>query len=151
MNDIAAKTIEADEAQDTGAPMKIAIVLRDDLEPWQRLNVAAFTISGVAAQEGAVGETYHDASGNRYLPMFKDAVLVFGASADEMARTVERGRSRGIAFSIFTQDLFNTFNDVDNRAAVAGVAATDLDVAGIAFRVDRKIAGKVLKGLKLLK
>ena len=29
---------------------KIAIVLRDDLETWQKLNVTAFLASGVAAQ-----------------------------------------------------------------------------------------------------
>jgi hypothetical protein len=35
--------------------MKIALVLRDDLPVWQKLNVASFTISGVASQPGAVG------------------------------------------------------------------------------------------------
>lgn len=138
-----------DETRDAGQSMKIAVVLRSDLEPWQRLNVAAFTISGVASQKGAVGEDYRDASGNRYLPMFQDPVLVFGATADEMSRTVERARGRDVAFSIFTRDLFSTFNDVDNRAAVATVAADDLDVVGLAFRADRKTADKVLKHLKL--
>lgn len=144
-----ATTTDTEETAE--APAKIAIVLREDLEPWQRLNVAAFSISGVAAQKDAVGGVYQDASGNLYLPMFKDPVLVFGANADEMARTVERGRSRDIPFSIFTRDLFNTFNDADNRAAVSAVSAENLEVVGMAFRTDRKTADKVLKGLKLLK
>lgn len=131
--------------------MKIAIVLRDDLEVWQRLNVAAFTISGVGAQDGATGQAYTDASGNAYLPMFKDAVLVFGADASEMLRTAERARSREVRFSLFTCDLFDTFNDDDNRAAVAVVQAANLDIVGLAFRCERKIADKILKGLKLLK
>lgn len=131
--------------------MKIAIVLRDDLEPWQRLNVAAFTISGVGAQVGATGQAYADASGNTYLPMFKDAVLVFGADASEILRTAERARSREVPFSLFTRDLFGTFNDDDNRAAVAGVQAAHLDIVGLAFRCERKTADKILKGLKLLK
>jgi hypothetical protein len=151
MDNMTSGTKQPNEAQDDSLLLKIAIVLREDLEAWQRLNVAAFTISGVASQEGAVGEIYRDASDNRYLPMFKDPVRVFRASAEEMARTVERGRARGVAFSIFRRELFNTFNDVDNRAAVAGVAAADLDLVGMAFRADRKIADKVLKGLKLLK
>lgn len=151
MNAINSETIRSPDAQDAGVAMKIAIVLRADLEPWQRLNVAAFTISGVASQEGAVGEDYRDASDNRYLPMFKDPVLVFGASPEEMARIVDRARSRDVPFSIFTRDLFATFNDVDNRAAVAAVAVDDLDVVGLAFRIDRRIADKVLKGLKLLR
>ena len=151
MNDANDHIDSTDEMDNATQPMKIAVVLRVDLEPWQRLNVAAFTISGVASRDGAVGDDYRDASGNRYLPMFKDPVLVFGANADEIARTVDRARSRNVEFSIFTQDLFNTFNDVDNRAAVATVAANDLDVVGVAFRTDRKRADKVLKGLKLLR
>ena len=151
MDETISQTTQPADAQDGSLPMKIAIVLREDLEPWQRLNVAAFTISGVASQDGAVGETYRDASGNTYLPMFKDPVLVFGASAEHMARTVERARSRDVAFSIFTRQLFDTFNDADNRAAVAGVAAADLEVVGMALRADRKIVDKILKGLSLLK
>src|SRR5690349_8533117 len=95
-------------AEDT---KKIAVVLQADLEPWQRLNVTAFLISGVAAQPHVVGERYLDASGNTYLPMLKDPVLVFGADSSEISRTIERGRSRQIEFSTFTRDLFNTFND----------------------------------------
>ncbi len=78
--------------------------------------------------------------------MFQNPVLVFGATAEEIARTVERARSRGIDFTIFTRDLFGTFNDADNRAAVASVTADHLDVVGMAFRSDRKVADKVLKG-----
>lgn len=130
---------------------KIAIVLREDLLPWQRLNVAAFTISGVAAGPAAVGEIYRDASGHEYLPMFNEPVLVFGASADEMKRTADRARSRSVAFSVFTEALFSTFNDVDNRAAVASVETDKLNIVGMAFRTDRAVADKILKGLKLLK
>lgn len=137
--------------QGSPTPVRIAVVLREELEPWQRLNVTAFTISGVASCAGAVGEDYLDASGNRYLPMFHDPVLVFGASAEEIARTIERARSREIPLSIFTRDLFGTFNDIDNRAAVAAVAAKDLDVVGLALRAERRLADKVLKGLKLLR
>lgn len=150
MNEMMAETSGADEMGGAAAPMKIVVVLRTDLEPWQRLNVTAFVISGVATAPNVVGEAYRDGSGNAYLPMFKEPVMVFGAGAEDMARTVERGRSRGIAFSIFTRELFGTFNDVDNRAAVAGVNAEALDVVGMAFRTDRKIADKIIKGLKLL-
>lgn len=139
-----------DNASDS-ASFKIAVVLREDLSAWKRLNVAAFTISGVAALPGVVGPSYLDASGLAYLPMFQDPVLVFGASANEMLRTADRARSRDIAFSIFTEQLFDTFNDTDNRAAVATVATRDLAIVGMAFRCERKTADKILKGLKLLR
>lgn len=145
--------VDADAADNTervvASATKIAVILRDDLASWQKLNVAAFTVSGVASQEGAVGEPYRDASGNRYLPMFKHPVLVYSAPAEAIQRTYERAKARGLRFSIFTEELFETFDDVANRAAVAEVAAEQLRIVGMAFRAERKIADKVLKGLKL--
>jgi hypothetical protein len=112
--------------------------------------VTAFVVSGIGAQVDAVGEPYRDATGNAYLPMFKDPVLVFGATREEMARTVDRGRTRGLMLALFSRNLFDTFDDAANRAAVAGVVAEELDVVGIAFRSERRIGDKVVKGLKLL-
>jgi hypothetical protein len=42
---------------------KVAVVVRDDLATWQRLNVAAFLMSGIAADASAdaIGEPYRDA------------------------------------------------------------------------------------------
>ena len=64
---------------------KVAVVVRDDLATWQRLNVTAFLISGVTAQAGAgaIGEDYMDGDGGRYLPMLVQPVLVFEAGASE--------------------------------------------------------------------
>ena len=43
---------------------KIAVVLRDDLEVWQRLNVTAFLVSGIGRRAPEViGEPYADADG----------------------------------------------------------------------------------------
>lgn len=59
---------------------KIAVVVLGELPTWQKLNVVAFTASGVAVSEpGMTGEPYEDGSGNRYLPMFRQPVLVFEA------------------------------------------------------------------------
>jgi hypothetical protein len=44
--------------------IKIALVIRTDLEAWQKLNVAAFLTSGItAAFPESVGEAYEDGSG----------------------------------------------------------------------------------------
>jgi len=57
---------------------KIAVLLRDDLEAWQRLNVTAFLVSGIGPRSPEViGEPYADADGTEYLPMFRQPVLVF--------------------------------------------------------------------------
>jgi len=47
---------------------KIAIVIRHDLEVWQKLNVAAFLASGIAAAfPTCIGEPYADGSGTPYV------------------------------------------------------------------------------------
>lgn len=57
---------------------KIAVLLRDDLEPWQRLNVTAFVVSGLGtASPEVIGEPYADADDTVYLPMFRQPVLIF--------------------------------------------------------------------------
>jgi hypothetical protein len=129
---------------------KIAIVVREDLAAWQKLNVAAFLSGGLAGRyPEIVGERYNDASGCDYGPLVRQPILIFAAAKEELARSLTRARERGIKPSIYTVDLFTTYNDADNRAAVAAVATDSLDLAGLAFHAERKLVDKVVKGLKL--
>lgn len=126
---------------------KIAVLLRDDLAVWQRLNVTAFLVSGIAGtRPEVVGEAYEDADGVRYLPMFRQPVMVFEGSKEFMVTAHERALGRGIEHSVFTQDLFATGNDRDNRAAVRAVGTGELDLVGIAFYGPRNAVDKTLKG-----
>ena len=128
---------------------KIAVVLRDDLAVWQKTNVTAFLVSGIAGTvAGAVGEPYRDASGNEYLPMFVQPVLVYEADAEALRRAYERAMSRGVTPAVYTNELFATGHDDANRAAVAAVAAEDLDLVGIAFRAERKTVDKIVDRLR---
>ncbi len=129
---------------------KIAVAVRDDLPTWQRLNMTAFLVSGIAASAGdMVGEDYEDASGNRYLPMFRQPVLVYEAPAAKLRLLYERAMRREVRFALFIDELFATGNDVDNRAAMRAVAADDLRIAGLAMRADRKIVDKIFDGVRL--
>ena len=126
---------------------KIAVVLREDLAVWQRLNVAAFLVSGIAGTRAeVVGEPYEDADGVKYLPMFRQPVLVFEGSKEFMATAHRRALQRGIEHSVFTQELFATGNDRDNRAAVKAVATEELDLVGIALYGPKNAVDKTLKG-----
>ena len=128
---------------------KIAVVLRDDLAVWQKTNVTAFLVSGIAGTvPGVVGEPYRDASGNEYLPMFVQPVLVYEADGPGLRRAFERALSRGVRPAVYTHELFATNHDEANRAAVASVPADELDLVGIAFRAERKVADKVLDRLR---
>jgi hypothetical protein len=129
---------------------KLAVVLRDDLAVWQKANATAFLVSGIAAREPAtVGEPYVDASGNRYLPMFRQPVLVFVGDAAAIRRAYERAMQREVEqLAIFTNELFSTAHDEANRAAVAAVAGDALDLVGLALRADRKVVDKVVDRLR---
>jgi len=129
---------------------KIAVVLREDLPVWQKLNMTAFLVSGIAARQSeTVGENYLDGSGNYYLPMFRQPVLVFAGSGEQLRAAYERAMELQMKLAVFTEPLFVTGNDVDNRAAVRASAREELKLTGMAFHADRKLADKVLKGLSL--
>ena len=82
---------------------KIVVVVREDLAVWQKLNVTAFAVSGIAATvEDVVGERYRDATGNDYLPMFRQPVMVFAASAEKLKAVHERALSRDVPMSVYT-------------------------------------------------
>ena len=128
---------------------KIAVVLLDDLEVWQKTNVTAFLVSGIAGTvPGVVGEPYRDATGNEYLPMFVQPVLVYEADGDAIRRAYERAMSRGVTPAVYTRDLFETNHDEANRAAVSVVSADDLDLVGIAVRAERKTVDKIVDRLR---
>ncbi|GAB3823868.1 DUF2000 family protein [Kribbella italica] len=129
---------------------KLAVLLRDDLATWQRLNVTAFLVSGLAAtMPELTGLPYEDADGTPYLPMFRQPVLVFEGSKEQM--TVSHGRvlGRELKHSVFTADLFATGNDRDNRAAVKAVRQGELDLVGIALHGPKNAVDKVLKGARM--
>ena len=128
---------------------KVAVVVRDDLAAWQRLNVVAFLMSGIAATgDGVVGPPYVDGSGHEYLPMLRQPVLVYESDAGKLATVARRAREREVPFALYTSELFTTGHDDDNRAAVAAVATDDLDLVGIGFRAPHRAADQILRGLK---
>src|SRR5262249_1580111 len=110
----------------------------------------AFTVSGIAGTiEGIIGEPYEDGSGNRYLPMFRQPVLVFCATPEQMKTVYERALGRQLRFSLFTEELFQTNNDDDNRAMVQARPQDALNIVGLAMWAEKKQVEKVLKGVPL--
>lgn len=129
---------------------KIAVLLRDDLLTWQRLNVTAFLVSGLgSAVPEVVGEPYTDADGTAYLRMFRQPVLVFEGSKELLTAAHGRAVSRELPLAVFTSDLFATGNDRDNRAAVRAVPRGLLDLVGISVYGPRNAVDRVLKGTRM--
>ncbi len=129
---------------------KIAVLLRSDLEPWQRLNVTAFLVSGLGtAVPELIGEPYADADGTPYLPMFRQPVLVFEGDGALLSTAHGRALARSLPVAVFTAELFGTGNDLDNRAAVRAVPTAALDLVGLALHGPRNAVDKVLKGARM--
>jgi len=139
-------------APDDAAPpirfdTKIAVLLREDLQAWQALNVCAFLMSGIAAgNPETIGEPYADADGNRYLSMFRQPVVVLEGNKEILRLAQPRALERELPMAIYTENLFLTGNDRDNRAAVRAVAREDLDLVGIAVFGRKNAVDKVMKG-----
>jgi hypothetical protein len=128
---------------------KIAVLLRDDLESWQRINVTAFLASGIATNAELIGEPYADADGTPYLPMFGQPVLVLAGDKATLRAAHERAVRRGLPVAVFTAELFATGHDEANRAAVAADPAAGLDLVGLAVHGPRNAVDKITKGATL--
>lgn len=136
-----------DETAPVRFDTKIAVLLRDDLLVWQRLNVTAFLVSGLGTTvPEVIGEPYQDADGVPYLSMFRQPVLVFESSKELLPAALGRALSRSLPVSVFTSDLFATGNDRDNRAAVRAVPTGQLDLVGLAVHGPRNAVDRVVKG-----
>ncbi|MBW0104691.1 DUF2000 domain-containing protein [Pseudonocardia sp. KRD291] len=131
-------------------PTKIAVLLRDDLEPWQGLNVTAFLSAAVsAAVPEILGEPYADADGTPYLATFGQPVLVLTGDRDTLRAARLRAVGRGTPVAVFTADMFATGNDRDNRAVVAAASGDELDLVGIAVHGPRNGVDKIVKGARM--
>jgi hypothetical protein len=128
---------------------KIALVIRSDLAEWQKMNVAAFLASGIAASyPESVGEPYEDGSGNSYLRLIGQPILIYGADRAALVRTLERALARGVQPALYTEEMFSTSHDAANREAVQVVEQQDLNLVGLAIRAERKAIDKIVDKLK---
>ncbi|NPV19677.1 DUF2000 family protein [Bradyrhizobium aeschynomenes] len=129
---------------------KIALIIRNDLEAWQKLNVAAFLSSGIAAAyPECIGAPYEDGSATSYHALIGQPILIYGApDRAALARALDRALSRDVKPALYTEDMFKTTHDDANREAVRAVARADLNLVGLAFRAERKVVDKVIDGLK---
>ena len=129
---------------------KIAIIVRDDLAPWQKLNVTAFLMSGItAANTDLIGEKYVDKDGNQHLPMSRQPVIVLSGAAKVLRNARNRANERGVATAAYIEEMFATGHDEANRAAFAEHMSNEDNTVGIALRADKKIVDKITKGAKM--
>jgi hypothetical protein len=143
-------TLDAEPDEPERFDTKIAILLRDDLAPWQELNVTSFLTSGIVASDPAlIGEPYQDADGTGYLALIRQPIVVLSGDTATLRGAHAKALGRGLDLAIYIAEMFATGNDRDNRAAVRAVPRDALDLVGIAVHGPRNAVDRVLKGATL--
>lgn len=81
--------------------------------------------------------------------LFVQPVLIYGADSAALSRALDRALTRSVPVAIYTAEMFGTFDDDANRAVVRTVERANLNLVGIGFRADRKVADKIVDKLTL--
>ncbi|MEA4847823.1 MAG: DUF2000 domain-containing protein [Clostridiaceae bacterium] len=128
---------------------KIVVIIRDDLLVWQKLNVTAFLMSGIGGTQNIIGEPYIDGDGVAYLPMSQQPIMIYSASDQELKEILKKALTKEVKMTIYTEEIFKTYNDEDNRAKVAEYKTDDLDLVGVGMIGKKNHIDRLTKGLKL--
>jgi len=129
---------------------KIVIVVREDLQVWQKLNVTAFLMSGiVGSSPEIIGEPYRDAAGNVYHSLSVQPVIVLAADRTTLAAIHRRTLERDIPIGLYIEEMFSTGHDAANRAVFAEYGPDTAKVVGLALRENRKVVDKITKGARM--
>lgn len=129
---------------------KIAIVVRDDLATWQKLNVTAFLMSGITgANPDLIGDVYRDKDGKAHLPMSVQPVIVLKGAANVLTNIRNRAHDRGIETVAYIEEMFATGHDEANRSVFEEHTADEANTVGMALRAEKKIVDKITKGAKM--
>ena len=129
---------------------KIALVVREDLPIWQKLNVTAFLMSGVVgATPGIIGEPYQDAAGNSYHSLSVQPVIVLAADQPTLGAIHRRALERRVPHALYIEEMFATGHDAANRAVFAQHGPETAKVVGLALRDERKLVDKITKGARM--
>lgn len=129
---------------------KIALIIKNDLQSWKKLNVASFLASSIAIQfPDTHGKPFINASGSQYLPFIKHPILIYKAETDaEMRRAFNRAKERELAIGIYTEPLFATKNEDGNHIEIAKGTDENQVLIGIAIYGEAKKVSKAIDGLK---
>ena len=106
-------------------------------------------MSGIGGREDVLGEAYVDGAGHTYLPMSKQPIMIYTANGEQLKELLLKSLNKDVNMAIYTEELFNTYNDVDNRAKVAEFNTQDLNLVGVGMIGKKNHVDRLIKGLSL--
>ena len=129
---------------------KIAIVLRNDLAVWQKLNVAAFLMGGIVGEAPQIiGEAYRDAAGHVYGRLPIQPLIILAADQALLSAIQRRALQRQVRVALYIEEMFGTNHDAANRAMFARFGPHDAKPVGLAVRAERKLVDKITDGARM--
>ncbi|MDC9594950.1 DUF2000 domain-containing protein [Xenorhabdus sp. IM139775] len=131
---------------------KIAFIVRDDLQTWQKLNVVAFLATGIASSASEIiGIPYIDSSGHKYGSMSGQPMLIFGADLNSLQNVHRKGLERDLLLIPYVYTMFSTGHDEANRKVFLAENTDNMNLVGLAVYGPKKSVDKAIKGLSLHK
>ena len=131
---------------------KIALIVRDDLAIWQRLNVVAFLSSGITASAPDVlGKPYIDANGVQYGNMLGQPMMVYEGNLETIQIAHQKAIEQELTIIPYVHAMFSTGNDEANRQVFLAEDANNLNLVGLGLRGPKKAVDKAIKRLTLHK
>ncbi|MDR2038871.1 MAG: DUF2000 domain-containing protein [Bacteroidales bacterium] len=129
---------------------KIAIIIKNDLKDWQKLNVTACLASSVAIQFPEThGKKFVNASNSTFLPFSRHPMMIYAAnSGEEINRAFRRAKERDLAIGIYTEPLFSTKCEEENHVEISKASDNDQILVGMILYGESKKVNKALDGLK---
>lgn len=129
---------------------KIAVVVKEDLPVWKKLNVTAFLMSGVAgAHPEAIGQPYLDAAGNLHHALSVQPIIVLAADGETLSEIHRRALVQDVRHALYVEEMFTTGHDEANRAVFAQFGPDDAKIVGLALRAGKKVTDKITKGARM--
>lgn len=129
---------------------KIAVVLRDDPQMWQKLNVTAFLMSGItAAHPEIIGAPYRDRENRPHCALSVQPVIVLAGAAGVLRAVRNRANARGVETAVYIEEMLATGHDAANRAVFAEHGADGENTVGVTLGADKKVVDKITKGARM--
>ena len=131
---------------------KIIIAVRDDLKPWQELNITAFLMSGIVAENhNIIGQRHRDSEGNDYSEISGQPIIILHRSSNVLRNMRMRALNREVNTAVYIEEMFETDHDEANRLAFSQHGTDEGNTVRVAYIADKKIAYKISKGAKMHK
>lgn len=77
--------------------------------------------------------------------------MILSADGETLREVLKKAKARDMAVSIYTEELFTTYNDIDNRAEIAKHKTEELNLVGICICGMKNPLDRITKGIAMHK